>query len=668
MPTGSSAAKDSDSESDPDDDEDDQGKSSSSRYVIPSPELYNSVMTTVLERGATAFYVCLGEKGSGAGVANLAKLTPKQRGTPEAVAAVGASVRWSKLRLLVLSFFKSSMATLSGLAKALTGSKTDREVPVYILRSLEGFIGLLGSLPRLSRGLLKVLLVIWCEGPEPSQDAHNVRGHAFLRIRQLATSLPGSIPEECFRSSYLAYARSCKGFTEMTGSGVLYMSRCVAELFTVDPPIAYQQAFLYIRQLALHLRSAALKRGGGAGAGAGGGGSGGAKSAGKGKGAGGGGKSQSSKKGGESGSETLRQVTSWQFLNCVRLWTRVLCAQPDAETGLGALAFPLAQTILGVIAVAPSFYSLPLRFHLLSCLQILAAHCGLFIPTASKLIEVLEHPELSAKPTPSTEVLPKLPFITKLPTGSASRAPVRDMLVQEALALIRHDAEVYRFHPGFPEYAYLTIRKLRLFAKKGAGARVAKWRDMARTLASLMENYSQVAKQLRGKLGVAPCAVQGFEPLLALAGAGAGAGQRSPARLAKLLSSRGFTAISDVVIVSNGSAVGPGVGGAKTSSAVDAVQAKAKGQGQGQGQGQEQHKATKTTTTTALAASSKPKGKDSKRVQWAEQEDEDEDEDEGEDEDDEMDEDEDSGDSGDDAWGNDETEDRVGAIDDEFFA
>ena len=60
---------------------------------------------------------------------------------------------------------------------------------------------------------------------------------------------------------------------------------------------------------------------------------------------------------------------------------------------------------------------------------------------------------------------PLLNYCVKLPTDSLSRAPVRDLVVQDALTLIRHDAEIYRYHVGFPEYAMLTIRKLRVFAK-----------------------------------------------------------------------------------------------------------------------------------------------------------------------------------------------------------
>ena len=62
------------------------------------------------------------------------------------------------------------------------------------------------------------------------------------------------------------------------------------------------QAFLYIRQLALHLRTAIAKQ----------------------------------------TSEATRQVTTWQFMHCIRLWTRVVCSMPR-EDQLGPLVFPLTQ-------------------------------------------------------------------------------------------------------------------------------------------------------------------------------------------------------------------------------------------------------------------------------------------------------------------------------------
>ena len=76
---------------------------------------------------------------------------------------------------------------------------------------------------------------------------------------------------------------------------------------------------MYIRQLALHLRTAIAKQ----------------------------------------TSEATRQVTTWQFMHCIRLWTRVVCSMPRDDQ-LGPLVFPLTQ---GMYVLSSPVLSCPL----LSC-------------------------------------------------------------------------------------------------------------------------------------------------------------------------------------------------------------------------------------------------------------------------------------------------------------
>ena len=131
---------------------------------------------------------------------------------------------------------------------------------------------------------------------------------------------------------------------------------------------------------------------------------------------------------------------------------------------------------------------------------------------------MLEHPDLISKSAPGTELPPKLSNLVSLPANSVLKVhsffvvvvvvvvevvievvgvvvlgikdgveygsgdcaefylsfihsyihlcpqvPVRDLLVQEAIGLLRQEAEIYKFNAGFPEYAYFSIRKLRSF-------------------------------------------------------------------------------------------------------------------------------------------------------------------------------------------------------------
>mmetsp|Transcript_22453 Transcript_22453/g.32753 ORF Transcript_22453/g.32753 Transcript_22453/m.32753 type:complete len:759 (+) Transcript_22453:58-2334(+) len=442
-----------------------------SRYVVSDPEVYEYVMVEVLEHAGGVFASHLDLSLDGL--------------TREKLTNLGDHPKWKKLQMFVLSFYKSVLHTLASLSTQISDTSTaddpaptDRSstnqggshVAAYIVSCLEPYIPLLSPVSRLAKGVIKVLLRLWSQGPAPENDTSNVRGHSFLRIRQMSILLPGTITEECFRAIYLCFARTAKSFSEQSRTSVIFMSQCVTELYRTDVAHAYQQAFMYTRQLALHLRTALLKK----------------------------------------TPEATKQVLTWQFLNCLRLWTRLLCAMP-AEDDLGPLVFPLSQVLNGVVVASPSAVYLPLHFHIISCLQQLAAHAEVFIPTCPRLLAILESHEIStSSTTPSTDPAPNLQHIVRLPAGAISKPPVRDVVVQTVITLLRYDLEIYRFHVGLPEYLYITTKKLKAFNKK---CKVAKWRDLTRALANQCEQYSSVAKTRRLELGIAPMSVKGFEPL-----------------------------------------------------------------------------------------------------------------------------------------------------------
>ena len=207
-----------------------QEEGAANRYVVGSPEVYEYVMLQVLEHAHVAFYQHLGWA------------TKDGKGTPKSgkmLEDLGKHPKWKRMQLLVLSFFKSVLYTLGSLAEG--HSSQQGQVCVFLISALEPYIPLLAPVPRLAKGTLKVLLRLWSTSPSPDQDTDNVRGHSFLRIRQMSLLLPNLMAEECFRGLYLTYARTCKTFSELNSAGVLMMAQCVAELFSTNPEMAYQQ-------------------------------------------------------------------------------------------------------------------------------------------------------------------------------------------------------------------------------------------------------------------------------------------------------------------------------------------------------------------------------------------------------------------------------------------
>ena len=541
----------------------DTDKAAKSReYVLASPEIYQVVMTQVMAHSHEAIYSMLG-------------LAPNARPSNAQLKALPKHAKWKKLQMQVLGFFKSILHVLASLAD----SNLNAEISVFLLSHLEPYIFLLAPLPRLVKGTLKILLGIWSQDANTEEDSFNARGYAFLRIRQITMTLPGTAMDECMRCIYLSFARNCRNYSEQNASTILFMIESITEVYSIDAAMAYQHAFLFVRQLALHLRAAMIKK----------------------------------------SAEKSKELVGWQFVNCLRLWTHVMCAMPGDDR-LGQLVYPLTQIIQGVLLAATSSVALPVRFHLVEFLQRLAAHSQLFIPTFRVALEVLEVPELQAKPSGSTDAPPVFDYMTRLAKGSLSKSTVRDVVVEHVCLALRREAEIYRFHVGYPEYAFLTIRRLKVFVKKCKNSR---WRDMVRTVLGTVEKYTVSIKAGRTASNLNPMEITTFEPMLP-------AGEKAAAaRLMKLLKASSAAAQA-------------------TASGSEVVMAT-------------QKLANEKVAMPAKKTKSAKKGKGAKSDDGSDGEDEDEDEESGA----EMEDDEDEGDDDDDDdEGSDDGEDKVSSFQD----
>ena len=394
------------------------------------------------------------------------------------------SPNWSSLQPIIESFVKSTLHVLSESGK-------QPKLLQFVLSSLQHYIPYLTGLtnPKIGKSYLKTLVSLWSSVQDNSQEYNTVRLQAFLRIRQLAITQPYPYIEEVLKSTYLAYAQRTKFGTASSVSSILptltFMGNCIVELYTLDYASSYQFGFVYIRQLALLLRSGIMKQNG-------------------------------------DGEEILRtKVCCWQYVHCLRLWVAVLCAacgssssikqhdgdvegnnnnnsgasskklgggpnnnNKDEESNmLHSLVYPLTEIILGVtrLGVANNVRFVPLRLHCVRLLQQLAACTETFIPTTSLLLGVLDLKEVGMKPLrdggkkknknknknkggggSGTIRGLRLPLILKLPKENTLRTMEQmDSVLKETFVLLNREVDMYRYSPGFPEFSFVILQRLR---------------------------------------------------------------------------------------------------------------------------------------------------------------------------------------------------------------
>jgi nucleolar complex protein 2 len=341
--------------------------------------------------------------------------------------------RWKDMEPILFTFVKSTLHVLS--------EAKEPDLVTYILKALSKYLPYMTPFPRLGESMLKVMISLWSAPIDASEDYQVVRLHSFLRIRQLALTQPFPLIEECLKKAYLAYAQRAKFANASSVTSTLptltFMGNCVVELFSLDYHSSYQHAFVYIRQLALLLRTAMQKK----------------------------------------TPESFSAVYCWQYLHCLKLWVAVLteacqarddndpaaAASVTEEQLLASLLFPLSQIIIGTVRLIPSTRYLPLRLHCVRLLQQLAAATEVFLPTTAILLEVFDLRELSlqAQKVKKNNVQPLVLTFRLKKENPLRTMEEMEMCVSEVFLLLNREVEIYQYSAGFPEFAVRICQRLR---------------------------------------------------------------------------------------------------------------------------------------------------------------------------------------------------------------
>ncbi|XP_058060949.1 nucleolar complex protein 2 homolog [Anopheles bellator] len=320
-------------------------------------------------------------------------------------------------------------------------------IMTVLLKHLHQFSPILVCYQHITKPILKRLIGIWGTAEEET-----VRVLAFLCILKITHAQQSRYLSNVLKAMYLVYVKNSKFVSPNTLPNINFMRRSLTEMFLLNFNLSYQHMFLYIRQLAIHLRNAVILQ----------------------------------KK------DSYRYIYNWQYINSLKLWGDVLGAAHTHGDALEPLVYPYVSITIGVIKLIPSAQYFPLRFHCCRMLTQLSAKTRAFIPVLPFLVEVLksntfnqQHKKLSMRPV-------NLACLLRFSPANIQENAFKDAVLDQIYELVLEYAANESSSVAFPEIVLPSILLLRQYAKSTKQYKYA--RKIKQLSDKLMENYEFMEK------------------------------------------------------------------------------------------------------------------------------------------------------------------------------
>ncbi|GFR26861.1 nucleolar complex protein 2 homolog [Trichonephila clavata] len=365
-------------------------------------------------------------------VLNLSASDGKKRVDPT------KSKAWKKIQ-------KSVKGYLIDILKMISIMK-ESSLLIPILKHVVHLIPFYSVSKPLTRNLLKKAISLW------SGEEETIRVLSLIIIVRSTKKLPKEYHGKILKEMYFAYIKNTKFTSPSTWPMINFMKRSLTEIYSLNPEIAYEHAFIYIRQMSIHLRNAiTIKQ-----------------------------------------KEALQTVYNWQYMHCILLWSHLLCRLVEHEP-LKTLIYPLVQTTIGVINLIPTEKYIPLRFHLVKALMHISESTGIFIPVLPLILDVLKIVDYNKKSHFSVRPV-DFSCALKVTKSQQQEAGFKDSCIFELCSFVVDYLKCYSNSIGFPELALPVVMQFKSFMKQ---CKVSKYNQQLKTVLSKIEENSLFISERR---------------------------------------------------------------------------------------------------------------------------------------------------------------------------
>jgi nucleolar complex protein 2 len=356
----------------------------------------------------------------------------------------------------------------------MTEGSSDGLLCAQLAQSMAVFVKVMHLVRGVTKVALRAVLNLCTHAEETTRIA------AYMVVLAIAKRSAGSrslYQSAVFKGLFLSLVRTSHKYTIHTLPVIGFLMSSVVNLYSTDMEAAYQHAYVYIRQLAVHLRSALQ----------------------------------------EQSQHNVRAVFNWQFLNALRCWGLVVSTYHLPQQ-LGPLIHPVVQIATGLLDLFSSPRMFPMHLHVVEMLNHISSRSGVYIPVSTYLLRILSSPSSSLDASANAAAnkadvadLADLQFSMRVKKAHARSSAYKVQLWHESLFLLVEHLAAHSHTIGFPEAFWAVASTLTKLKRE---TKVPKIHNMISTILGHVNNTIQSIKSKRDNVNFGPSdmeAVKMFE-------------------------------------------------------------------------------------------------------------------------------------------------------------